>query len=78
MPGTYNYNFECMLPPGLPTSVEGRYGHVRYNIRVVIDRPLWSDKQFKVPFTVIRPVNINDFPSLRVMNFYFNFHYYYE
>ena len=67
MPGTYNYKFQCMLPPGLPTNVEGRYGHVRYNIRVVIDRSMWPDKKFKVPFTVVRAVNLNDFPSLRVI-----------
>lgn len=66
MPGTHKYTFQCQLPNELPTSAEGRYGHVRYNVRVVIDRPMWPDKKFKVPFTVIKAINLSEFPSLRV------------
>lgn len=70
-PGTYNYTFQCMLPHGLPTSVEGEYGHIRYTARVVLDIPLWPDKEFEVPFTVIKGINLNAIPALRVI--YLNF-----
>lgn len=69
-PGNYNYSFQCMLPPGLPTSFEGQIGYIRYTARVVLDIPLWPDKTFDVPFTVIKAINLNDDPSLRVILFF--------
>lgn len=63
--------FQCMLPHGLPTSVEGEYGHIRYTASVVLDIPMWPDKEFEVPFTVIKGINLNAIPALRVI--YLNF-----
>lgn len=56
-----------MLPAGLPTSVEGEFGHIRYIARVVLDIPLWPDREFEVPFTVIKAINLNAIPALRVI-----------
>ncbi|XP_055296146.1 arrestin domain-containing protein 3-like [Sitodiplosis mosellana] len=64
-PGTYSYTFQCLLPPNLPTSLETEYGYIRYTARVVLDVPTWSDKSFAVPFTVIKMVDLNNFPRLR-------------
>lgn len=55
-----------MLPNGLPTSFEGDIGYIRYTARVVLDIPLWPDKHFEVPFTVIKAINLNDDPRLKV------------
>lgn len=65
-PGTYNYAFQCNLPIGLPTSVEGDHGYIRYSVILTLDRPLWSDQDFKEQFTVINPLNLNVQPTLRV------------
>lgn len=50
----------------LPTSCEGEFGHIRYTACVVFDIPLWRDKEFEVPFTVIKPIDLNAIPNLRV------------
>lgn len=68
--GTQNYTFQCLLPAGLPTSVEHEVGHITYGARVVLDIPIWPDKEFKEHFTVIKPINLNVDPSFRVSNFY--------
>lgn len=66
-PGTYKYNFQCILPAELPTSVEGKLGHIRYTARVVIDFSFWINKEFKQRFTVIKAVDLNNDPTLRVI-----------
>lgn len=99
-PGTHTYNFEVMLPAGLPTSVQNDVGHIgaviklsylnilasilgfeiliafffqiAYGVNVVLNIPLWVDKEFKEYFTVIKPINLNVDPSFRVI-FFFNF-----
>ncbi|XP_055312571.1 arrestin domain-containing protein 17-like [Sitodiplosis mosellana] len=63
--GSYNYNFECMLPSNQPTSFEGETGYIRYTARVCLEIPLCNDIEFKVPFTVIRAINLNDDPTLK-------------
>lgn len=68
MPGTYNYNFQCMLPAELPTSVEAEIGYIRYTARVNIDIPRAFDKEFNTSFTVIKAINLNSMPALRVIN----------
>lgn len=65
-PGTYNYNFQCSLPSGLPTSLEATIGHIRYMVRVVMDIPMWVDTEFVEVFTVIKPLNLNYSEELRV------------
>lgn len=69
--GNHNYTFECNLPTTLPTSIEGGCGHIRYMSRVVIDIPFWPSKIFTQPFTVIKPIDLNTVPILRVNKFDF-------
>lgn len=71
-PATYNYPFICELPFDLPTSLEGNHGHVRYTVSVILDRPMWPDQKFEEPFTVIRPVDLNEHMELKVYDN--NFH----
>ncbi|XP_055306658.1 arrestin domain-containing protein 17-like [Sitodiplosis mosellana] len=59
-PGTYKFTFEFTLPHQLPSSIEGDCGHIRYVAKVVCDMPMWVDKKFEEPFTVIRPTNLRE------------------
>lgn len=36
--GTHTYPFTCALPPTLPSSFEGEHGHVRYTVKMTLDR----------------------------------------
>ena len=65
--GTYQYNFQAVLPPLLPTSFEAKHGSIRYLINVVIDRPWKFDLTYKVAFTVIKQLDLNyENPALKI------------
>lgn len=55
----HSYPFTCALPPTLPSSYEGKWGYVRYTIKVTLDRPWKFDQDTKMAFTVITPVDLN-------------------
>lgn len=63
--GTVSYPFTCTLPPTLPSSFEGAWGHVRYTIKVTLDRPWKFDQDSKMAFTVISPVDLNLNPRVK-------------
>lgn len=63
--GTHSYPFTCALPPQLPSSFEGEWGHVRYTIKVTLDRPWKFDQDTKMAFTVISPVDLNQNPRIK-------------
>lgn len=65
--GEHIYNFQFRLPAGLPSSFEGEFGHIRYIATVVLDIPRWPDDVFQQPFTVIKPLDLNGDPELRVI-----------
>lgn len=76
-PGRYGYNFHCNLPAGVPTSLEGHIGYIRYQARVVLDISWAPNEEFEDAFTVIKPLNLNYDPALRVSstNLRHLFHY---
>lgn len=57
--GAHTFPFTCALPPQLPSSFEGEYGHVRYTVKVTLDRPWKFDQDTKMAFTVISPLDLN-------------------
>ncbi|XP_055550746.1 arrestin domain-containing protein 4-like [Wyeomyia smithii] len=63
-PGSHTFKFACPLPVTLPTSFEGQFGHVRYTITVVVERPTYQNTSHREGLTVLRQVNLNDEPSL--------------
>lgn len=64
--GTHTYEFNIPLPLSCPTSCEGKYGHTRYALWVIIDRPLRFDNEFSRPLTVLRTVDLNLNPVYKV------------
>lgn len=70
--GTYNYPFSQEFPHGFPSSIEapnGRNCHVRYSIKVIIEKPYWLNAKFKEYCTHIKPLDLNVFPLFRVCFF---------
>lgn len=57
--GEHKFPFTCTLPMNLPSSFESDYGHVRYTVKAVLDRPWKFDQEVKNPFTVIAPLDLN-------------------
>lgn len=64
--GFHKFNFSCVLPPQLPTSFESKYGYIRYQIKVEMERPWKFDLKFCFAFTVIKVLDLNyESPALR-------------
>ncbi|KAH8336478.1 hypothetical protein KR074_000579 [Drosophila pseudoananassae] len=57
--GEYSYTFHVILPDNLPTSFDGKYGQIHYEIITTIERCGRYPKVFKRPFTVIQPLDLN-------------------
>ncbi|XP_073819920.1 arrestin domain-containing protein 17-like [Musca autumnalis] len=64
--GTHTYNFNIPLPLSCPTSCEGKYGHIRYALWLIVERSFRFDNEFSKPLTVIRTVDLNLNPMYRV------------
>lgn len=64
--GKYSYPFQFQLPPNLPTSFEGEYGHVRYWVRASIEKPWKFDHMTKKAFTVVSALDLNSLPEANV------------
>lgn len=71
VPGIYTYHFECDLPKELPTSCEEKFGFIRYVASVHILHASLDEKVHTVPFTVIKPFNLNTEPIFQVSIFFF-------
>jgi hypothetical protein len=58
--GDHSYPFSFIIPQqNLPSSYEGQHGHVRYWLKVIIDRPWRFDVTTKAAFSMIEFVDIN-------------------
>ena len=60
--GENSYPFTCSLPPNLPSSFESQYGHVRYTVKAILDRPWKFDQEVKTAFTVVSNFDLNREP----------------
>uniref|UniRef100_A0A182QW93 Arrestin C-terminal-like domain-containing protein n=1 Tax=Anopheles farauti TaxID=69004 RepID=A0A182QW93_9DIPT len=63
VPGVYRYPFTCDIPPNAPSSKEGKYGHIRYVVKLSLERPWKYDHVFQVPFIVKSHADLNLAPD---------------
>ncbi|XP_063627196.1 arrestin domain-containing protein 17-like [Cydia splendana] len=61
-PGKHEYPFNFPLPANCPSSFEGQHGHIRYEIKAVVDRAFKTDQEKKVRLRVIAPLDLNADP----------------
>ena len=54
--GDHEFPFSFDLPANIPSSFEGKHGHVRYKVTAVIDDPNKRTEHF---FTVLTPYDLN-------------------
>lgn len=74
--GVYNYDFSCLLPYELPTSLDNPSVKILYTVVAFVDRPKKSDEnKFMVGFTVFKPLDLNaesmDIRVYKIVDFYF-------
>lgn len=69
--GTHDFGFVCTLPGDLPSSLKSDIGSIKYTANVQITTPFWPDKKFEEKFIVLKRLDLNDYPSLRVNFFIF-------
>ncbi|KAK3876802.1 hypothetical protein Pcinc_018445 [Petrolisthes cinctipes] len=62
--GTHTYPFTFRLANPLPSSVEGKYGYVRYEVKAVVDRVRAFNTTASLPFTVNSIVDLNSLISI--------------
>ncbi|XP_073819343.1 arrestin domain-containing protein 3-like [Musca autumnalis] len=64
--GVHTYTFTIVLPLECPTSCEGRYGHIRYGISLILNRVLRFDNNYHIPLTVLKTVDLNLNPVFKL------------
>lgn len=65
-PGHYDYPFVFQIPGNCPSTYEGEYGHVRYEIKIVVDKAFQFDQKKTVELRVIAPLDLNQNPYCKV------------
>ncbi|XP_012545237.2 arrestin domain-containing protein 17 [Bombyx mori] len=64
-PGHHVFSFECPIPVNCPSSFEDSDGHIRYQIKIVVDRAFKLDQEKMALFRIVAPVDLNLIPSVR-------------
>ncbi|XP_072938025.1 arrestin domain-containing protein 17-like [Epargyreus clarus] len=64
-PGHYEYPFQLMIPGNCPSSLEGTVGHIRYEVKAVVDRAFKMDQEKKAVVRVISPLDLNAEPGVK-------------
>lgn len=66
-PDTYEYSFSYTIPRAAPSSTTGQYGFIRYKMCIFFDMSWEPDIElYETSFTIIQPVDLNDYPRLKV------------
>ncbi|XP_036117064.1 arrestin domain-containing protein 1 [Molossus molossus] len=67
--GEHNFPFQFLLPATAPTSFEGPFGKIVYQVRATIDTPRFSkDHQCSCVFYILSPLNLNSIPDIEQPN----------
>lgn len=67
--GTHIYDFECTLSSGFPSSIEYDVGYIVYSVSVILERWRRRRRIYKEDFVVIKTLDLNVDPLLRVIHF---------
>lgn len=60
-PGEHSFPFHFQIPQRkLPSSFEGKFGHIRYWLKATMDRPWKSNYNSKSAITILEVVDINE------------------
>ncbi|KAM9325538.1 arrestin domain-containing protein 1 [Gastrophryne carolinensis] len=64
-PGEHSFPFQFLLPESAPTSFEGPFGKVIYQVKAVIEtKKLSKDYKTSKQFYVLRPLDLNEIPDI--------------
>lgn len=67
--GEHNFPFQFLLPAAVPTSFEGSFGKIVYQVRATIDTPrFFKDHQCSSVFYILSPLNLNSIPDIEQPN----------
>lgn len=62
-PGSYSYDFQCYLPPNLPSTFDyDESGYVEYSVTIHVVTPSEIKEACNVTFNVIAPLDLNMHP----------------
>ncbi|XP_072938215.1 arrestin domain-containing protein 2-like [Epargyreus clarus] len=64
-PGHYEYPYQFTIPPDCPASYEGKHGHIRYELNLVVDRTLLKNQVKSVCIRAITPLDLNPLPDIK-------------
>ncbi|XP_052393292.1 arrestin domain-containing protein 1 [Carassius gibelio] len=63
--GEHSFPFQFVIPASVPTSFEGPFGKILYQIRAFIDTPRFSkDYKTQRPFYLLNVLNLNELPDV--------------
>lgn len=57
--GRHTFEFQFDIPENCPSSYEGFHGYIRYLVKIIFVRSFINETK-EVPFTVIKPFNLNN------------------
>ncbi|XP_007945272.1 arrestin domain-containing protein 1 [Orycteropus afer afer] len=67
--GEHTFPFQFLLPATAPTSFEGPFGKIAYQVRATIDTPRFSkDHTCSRVFYILSPLNLNSIPDIEKPN----------
>ncbi|XP_070259094.1 arrestin domain-containing protein 1 [Myotis yumanensis] len=67
--GEHSFPFRFLLPATAPTSFEGPFGKIVYQVRATIDTPRFAkDHQCSCVFYILSPLNLNSIPDIEQPN----------
>ncbi|KAM3911550.1 arrestin domain-containing protein 1 [Leptodactylus fuscus] len=68
-PGEHTFPFQFLLPESAPTSFEGPFGKVTYQVKAVIEtRRLSKDYRSNKLFYILRPLDLNEIPDIEQLS----------
>ncbi|PNF44086.1 hypothetical protein B7P43_G16231 [Cryptotermes secundus] len=68
--GSHFFQFCMVVPNHLPSSFEGKYGHIRYTVKGILDRPWTFSHEVMASFIVMSTLDLNLDPVNKTVSYY--------